>query len=52
MPNVVKAGKEVHVCAWYQHTGQEGVPVDGVAPEQKEAEHVSGDCVHATFFER
>ena len=26
--------------------------LDGVAPEQKEAEHVRGDFVHATFLER
>ena len=40
------------VCLVPAHTGQEGVLVDGVAPEQKEAEHVRGDCVHATFRER
>ena len=26
--------------------------LDGVAPEQEEAEHVRGDFVHATFLER
>ena len=38
--------------AWYQHTDREGVLVDGVAPEQEEAEHVRGDFVHATILER
>ena len=52
VPEVVKAGKEVPACAWHQHTGWEGVLVDGVAPEQEEAEHVREDCVHATFIER
>ena len=47
--NVGKAGKELPVCVWHQHTGQEGVLVDRVAPEQEKAEHVRGDCVHATF---
>ena len=46
VPDVGKAGKEVPVCAWHQHTGREGVLVHGVAPEQEEAEQVSGDCVH------
>ena len=40
------------MCAWHQHTGREGVLVDGVAPEQEEAEHVRGDFVHATILER
>ena len=39
-------GKKVHACAWHQHTGREGVFVDGLAPEQEETEHVRGDCVH------
>ena len=45
-----KAGKEVPACAWHQHTGREGVLVDGVAPQQEEAEHVRGDLVRATFL--
>ena len=44
---VGKDGEEVAVCAWYQHTGREGVLVDGVAPEQGESEHVRVDFVHA-----
>ena len=52
VPDVQKAGKEVPVCAWHQHTGREGVLVDWVAPEQEEAEHVRGDFVHATILER
>ena len=52
VPDVGKAGKEVPVCAWHQHTGREDVLVDEVAPEQEEAEHVKGDRVHATFLER
>ena len=35
-----KTGKKVHACAWHQHTGREGVLMDGVAPEQEKAEHV------------
>ena len=38
--------------AWHQHTGREGVLVDGVAPEQEEAEHIREDCVHATILDR
>ena len=45
---VLDAGKAArkYLCAWHQHTGREGVLVHGVAPEQEEAEQVSGDCVH------
>ena len=39
-PDVGKTGKEVPVCVWHQHTGRECVLVDGVVPEQEEAEHV------------
>ena len=46
VPDVGKAGKEVPVCAWHLHSGREGVLVHRVAPEQDEAEQVSGDCVH------
>ena len=35
-----------------QHPGREGVLVDGVAPQQEEAEYVWGDRVHATVPER
>ena len=52
VPDVGMAGKEVPVYAWHQHTDRDGVLGNGVAPEQKEAEHVRGDCVHATFLER
>ena len=38
--------------AWHQHTGREGVLVDGVAPEQEEAERIREDFVHATILDR
>ena len=47
-PDVVKAGKKVPMCAWHQHPGREGVLVDGVPPQQEEAEHVWGERAHAT----
>ena len=37
---------------WTSATGQEGVLVDEVAPQQEEAEYVWGDRVHATVPER
>ena len=40
------------VYAWHQHTGREGVLVDGVAPEQEEAERIREDFVHATILDR
>ena len=40
------------VCLAPAHTGLERALVDGVAPEQEEAEHVRGDFVPATILER
>ena len=47
-PDIVKAGKKVPMCAWHQHPGREGVLVDGVPPQQEEAEDVWGERAHAT----
>ena len=37
LSNLGEAGKEVPLRACHQHAGGEGVQLDGLAPQQKEA---------------
>ena len=47
-PTLAMLARKCLCVAWHQHPGREGVLVDGVPPQQEEAEHVWGERAHAT----